>query len=120
MGMILDVCVCTGIRVCGSAQRLHDPHAPRAQFRHHQVSLEQTVSRVSEDAEGRVSAEHVPALRFRSAQVHDSGQQQLAEMILEYLRPDENRERRAAGSRGHEEARLVGHPFIQGSEKYTT
>lgn len=76
-------CVFSGVRVCGSAQRLHDPHAARAQFWHHQVSLEQTVPCLSEDAEGRVSAEHVSALRFRRAQIHDSGQQQLAERIVQ-------------------------------------
>ena len=54
-----------GVRVRGSAQCLHDPHAPRTQLRHHQVPLQQAVPGLSQDPEGGVPAEHVAALRLR-------------------------------------------------------
>lgn len=67
-----------GVRVCGSAQRLHDPHASRAQLRHHQVPLQQAVPGLPQDPEGGVPAEHVATLWLRRPKIHDGREQQLA------------------------------------------
>lgn len=70
-----------GVRVCGAAQRLHDPHASRSQLWHHQVPFQQAVPRLPAHPEGGVPAEHVAPLRLRRPQVHDSREQQLAERL---------------------------------------
>lgn len=70
--------VSTGVWVCGSTQRLHDPHASCAQLRHYQVPLQQAVPGLPQDSEGGVPAEHVAALRLRRPKIHDGWEQQLA------------------------------------------
>lgn len=85
-----------GVRVRGSAQRLHDPHAARAQLRHHQVPVQQAVPGLPEDSEGGVPAEHVAALRLRRLKVHDGRQQQLANAAPP---PRRGREPRCRGGR---------------------
>lgn len=72
-------CLCpAGVRVHGAAQRLHDPHAARAQLRHHQVPLQQAISHLPQDAQGGVPAGHVAPLRLRGPQVSHGREQQLA------------------------------------------
>lgn len=72
-------CLCpAGVRVHGAAQRLHDPHAARAQLRHHQVPLQQAIPHLPQDAQGGVPAGHVAPLRLRGPQVSHGREQQLA------------------------------------------
>lgn len=90
-----------GVRVCGSAQCLHDPHASCAQLWHHQVPLQQAVPGLPENPEGGVPAEHVATLRFRCPKVHDGWEQQLATTADPHTPGPELLTLSGSGWRGH-------------------
>lgn len=67
--MVTVAALSPGVRAAGTAQCLHDPHAPRSQLRHLQVSPERRVPGLPTDTAGGIPPGPVAEIRGCCTQI---------------------------------------------------